>query len=221
MSKDCHTAECRLCVDGAIFFTPCRNKQDLVRVDCHLVFCDTNWHCRLHRILQEEGEKADRYIIANGIYECDNCGSLCTLISWVTNRLRSSGITLKAPCYPYVCLYGYALPSTKPAYEFLSSGQAVIYSVLHLTRGVTILRADVTMVGRRRAGAGGFHSSLAALQHLAQLTPWLKGSSDTYKSCLLHLTFPPTQKPTSGRVKIWISRQRPELYLRTRWRQCF
>lgn len=76
------------------FLHPYRDKQDLVRVDCHLVFCDTNWHCRLHRILQEEGEKADRYIIANGIHECDNWGSLCTLISWVTNRLRRSGITL-------------------------------------------------------------------------------------------------------------------------------
>lgn len=53
ISKDCHTAEYKLHVDGTIFFTFCRNKQDLVRVDCRLVFCGTNWHCHLHRILQE------------------------------------------------------------------------------------------------------------------------------------------------------------------------
>lgn len=53
MSKDCHTAEYKLCVDGTIFFTSCRNKPDLIRVDCRLVFCGTNWHCHLHRILQK------------------------------------------------------------------------------------------------------------------------------------------------------------------------
>lgn len=118
MSKDCHTAEYGLCVDDTVFFTPCRNKQDLICVDCHLVFCDTNWHCHLHRILQEEGEKADRYIIANGIHECDKSGSLCAVISWVANRLRSSGLTLEVLCHPCDCSYGYALSSTKSENSF-------------------------------------------------------------------------------------------------------
>lgn len=79
MRKDCHTAEYKLHVDSTIFFSSCRNKQDLIRVDCHLVFCGINWHCCLHHILQEQGKKADRYVIANGICECDNCMALCAL----------------------------------------------------------------------------------------------------------------------------------------------
>lgn len=77
---DCHTAEYKLRINGTIFYTCCRNKQDLIRVDCHLVFCGTNWHCHLHCILQEQGEKADRYVIANDIHECDNCMALCVLL---------------------------------------------------------------------------------------------------------------------------------------------
>lgn len=53
MSKDCHAAEYKLHINGTIFVATCRNKQDLIRVDCHLVFCGTNWHCHLHHILQE------------------------------------------------------------------------------------------------------------------------------------------------------------------------
>ena len=75
-SEGCHTAEYRLHADGTIFLTSCRNKQDLIRVDRRLVFCGTSWHCHLHCILQEQGKKADRYVIANDTCGRDNCMAL-------------------------------------------------------------------------------------------------------------------------------------------------